>query len=107
MAKHNEVAMKYNKSELHAKAAEAASVEIYEYIGKSHAIHTDNVKYVCNGSFDMSEIDDIKFDENGEVDADVQLMGREEMEATILANCGESWDDMYDENDKVLVIILK
>lgn len=98
--------MKYNKSELIARAAEAASVETYEYTGKKRSIHTDSVKYIGNGCFDNSEIEALPYDEKGEVDVDVQLMDKEDYESTILANCGCSWEDMYEEDDKILVIVL-
>ena len=99
--------MKYNKQELIEKAKEASFVETYEYVGKNHSVHTDTVKYIGNSSFDISEIDALPFDENGEVDADVELMDREDYERTILANCSSSWEDMYDDGDKVLVIVVK
>ena len=99
--------MKYNKQELIERAKEASFVETYEYVSKNHSIHTDTVKYIGNSSFDNSEIDALPFDENGEVDADVELMDREDYERTILANCSSTWDDMYDDGDKVLVIVVK
>ena len=73
--------MKYNKQELIERAKEASFVETYEYVGKNHSIHTDTVKYIGNGSGDNSEIDALPFDENGEVDADVELMDREDVVA--------------------------
>ena len=97
--------MKYNKQELIERAKEATFVETY--VGKNHSIHTDTVKYIGNSSFDNSEIDALPFDDNGEVDADVELMGREDYERTILANCSSTWDDMYADGDKVLVIVVK
>ena len=99
--------MKYNKQELIERAKDATFVETYEYVGKNHSIHTDTVKYIGNSSFDNSEIDALPFDENGEVDADVMLMDREDYERTILANCSSTWDDMYADDDKVLVIVIK
>ncbi len=99
--------MKYNKSELIARAAEATLVETYEYTGKNHRIHTDTVKYIGNSNFDNSEIEALPYDENGEVDVDVQLMDREDYETTILANCSSSWDDMYADDDKILVIVVR
>ena len=98
--------MKYNQSELIARAAEATHVEIYEYTDNTHRLHTDFVKYIGNGNFDATEIEALTYDENGEVDVDVELMGREDYERTILANCGSTWDDMYEEDDKILVIVL-
>lgn len=98
--------MKYNKSELIAMAAQAAAVETYEYTGKNHSIHTDTVRYIGNGLFDNSEIEELPYDENRKVDVDVELMTRETYETTILANSSSSWDDMFTDNDKILVIIL-
>lgn len=99
--------MKYNKSELIARAAEASFVETYEYTDRSHRIHTDFVKYIGNGNFDNSEIEELQYDENGEIDVDVQLMDKEDYESTILANCSPSWDEMYSEDDKILVIVVR
>ena len=90
--------MKYNKSELIERAKEATFVETYEYTGKNHSIHTDTVKYIGNSGFDNSEIEELPFDENGEIDVD---------ERTILANCSSTWDDMYSDDDKILVIVVR
>lgn len=99
--------MKYNKSELIAKAAEATLVETYEYTGNNHRIHTDTVKYIGNSNFDNSEIEALPYDENGEVDVDVQLMDHEDYETTILANCTNQWEDVYSDDDKILVIVVR
>lgn len=99
--------MKYNKSELINRAAEATLVETYEYTGKNHRIHTDTVKYIGNSNYDNSEIEALPYDEKGEVDVDVELMDREDYENTILANRSNTWDDMYAEDDKILVIVLR
>ena len=99
--------MKYNKSELIARAAEATLVETYEYTGKNHRIHTDTVKYIGNSNFDNSESEALPYDENGEVDVDVELMDKEDYERSILANSCTSWEDMYQEDDKILVIVVK
>lgn len=101
--------MKYNKQDLIDMAKEANFVETYEYVCGSRHIHTDTVKYIGNSDFDNSEIDALPFDKNGEVDADVRLMGREDYEHTLLANSSESWDDYdeYDDDTKILVIVVK
>lgn len=99
--------MKYNKSELIERAKEATFVETYEYTSKNHSIHTDTVKYIGNSSFDNSEIEELPFDENGEIDVDVEMMDREDYERTILANCSSTWDDMYSDDDKILVIVVR
>lgn len=99
--------MKYNKSELIARASEATLVETYKYTDKTHRLHTDFVKYIGNSNFDNSEIENLPYDENGEVDVDVQLMEREDYEQTILANCGSTWDEMYQDDDKILVIVVR
>lgn len=88
-------------------AAEATLVETYEYTSKNHRIHTDNVKYIGNSKFDITEIEALPYDENGEVDVDVEVMGCEDYETTILANCSVSWNDMYNEDDKILVIVVR
>jgi hypothetical protein len=99
--------MKYTKEELIAAVANATQVETYEYVGKNHRIHTDTVKYIGNSCFDNSEIEALPFDENGEIDVDVEIMGEEDYNNTILANTGSYWSDMYEADDKVAVIVIR
>lgn len=99
--------MKYTKEELIELAKEATVVETYEYTDKTHRIHTDTVKYIGNSEYDNTEIEALPYDENGEVDVDAELMDREDYEHTILANCCTPWEDMFEDDDKILVIAVK
>lgn len=99
--------MKYTKDELKELAREADYVEVYRYTNENHTIHTDNVEYCGNGCFDANEIDNIIYDSNNMVEADAVIMNDAEYSQTILANDAMSWQEMYKENDKVLVIVIK
>ena len=99
--------MKYTKEELIEAVKDATQIETYRYIGKNHHIHTDTVKYIGNTCLDNSEIEELPFDENGEIDVDVQIMGEEEYNNTILANTCEYWSDMYEADDKIAVIVIR
>ena len=61
-------------------------IETYVLTGLGRGIHTDNLEYIGSGDFDSREIDTLPFDENGEADVDINLMGKEEYESTVLAN---------------------
>lgn len=98
--------MKYTENELMQLAKSADYVDTYRFTGANHNVHTDNVEYIGNGMNNTTEIDCLPYDNEGEVDAYVEIMGRSEYNYTILANTCVEWRDMYEENDKVLVIIL-
>lgn len=98
--------MKYNKKQLLEEAQNARFIEVYKYTDSNRRIHTDHVEYIGNGNLDISEIDTLPYNEKGEVDADVQLMNRNDYESTILANSGQRWEDGLEENDKILVIVI-
>ena len=59
-------------------------------------IHTDNIEWL--------EADKVDF--NKQYELGYQLMDEEDYNSTVLANCGEHFADMYDEDGKVLVIVL-
>lgn len=99
--------MKYTANELKKLTANATTVETYVYKFKNGNIHTDNVDYIGNASFDNSEIDELPYDENGEVDVDVQIMDAEDYNSTIYANCGESFGDEHEAGDTVAVIVVR
>lgn len=98
--------MEYNKKQLLEEARKARFIEVYKYTGTNRRIHTDNVEYIGNGNLDISEIDALPFNKKGEVNADVQLMSRNDYESTILANSGLRWEDGLEEGDKILVIVI-
>lgn len=101
--------LKQSKDYIYRMAEKAAFVEVYQYISRKHSIHTDNIEYVGNSTFDNTELMVIPFNADGDVKADVVLMDKEEYSNTVLANCGETWENLFpdfDEDDKVLVIVL-
>lgn len=95
--------MRYNQKEIKKLAEKASCVEIYKYKDKNHRIHTDYIDFHVDG---IDNIDDLPYDKNNEVNADIELMDEEEFNKTILANCCISFNDMYEHNDKILVIVL-
>lgn len=99
--------MKYTANELKNLTANATTVETYIYKYNNGTIHTDNVDYIGNGIFDSSEIDNLPYDEHGEIDADVQIMDAEEYNSTICANCSQRFEDTNAEGDTVAVIVVR
>jgi len=99
--------MKYTANEIKSIVTNASAIETYIYKFNNGRIHTDNVDYIGNCNFDDSEIDELPYDENGEVDIDIQLMDAEDYNATIYANCGQRFEDEHEEGDKVAVIIVR
>lgn len=96
----------YTKQEIIEATKDAAMIETYVLTGLGRGIHTDNLKYVGTSTFDIQEIEDLPFDEDGEVEADINLMGKEEYESTVLANSCEEWPTDLTPTDKIAVIIL-
>ncbi len=92
--------MKYSKSEIQSMV-ENKYYELYKYTDSTKRIHTDTVE-----SLDQ-DIDKLPYDENGEVDVDIQDMDKEEYSRSILANSCVAWDDMFEDDDKVLVIVVR
>lgn len=81
--------------------AENKYYELYKYTDSTKRIHTDTVE-----SLDQ-DIDKLPYDENGEVDVDIQEMDKEEYSHSILANSCVAWDDIFEDDDKVLVIVVR
>ncbi len=98
--------MKQNKQQIIDETKQAAMVEVYRLTGLGRGIHTDNLEYIGSGDFDSREIDTLPFDENGEADVDINLMGKEEYESTVLANSCEEWPTDLTPTDKIAVIIV-
>jgi hypothetical protein len=92
--------MKRSKSEIQ-QIVENKYYELYKYTDNTKRIHTDTVE-----SLDQ-DIDKLPYDENGEVDVDIQEMDKEEYSRSILANSCVAWDDMFEDDDKVLVIVVR
>ena len=94
--------LSYTREEVKKMAAQAAEVEIYRFNQADRyirGIHTDNT--AC---MDMN-VDDLPDEFKGEV----QLMGEEEYDNTLLANSSMSADfeEWYGNRDaKVLVVVL-
>lgn len=92
--------MKYSKSEIQTMV-EDKYYELYKYTDSTKRIHTDTVE-----SLDQ-DVDKLPYDENGEVDVDIQEMDKEEYSHSILANSCTTWDEMFEDDDKVLVIVVR
>lgn len=97
--------MKYTKNQIKNICTEATSIEIYVYTDKSQRVHTDTLAYIGLGDFNESELDELPYDDNGEVDVDIYLMDNEEYNRTIYANCGERSD--MEPGEKTAVVIVK
>ena len=92
--------MKYSKNEIR-EMVENKYYELYKYTDNTKRIHTDTVE-----SLDQ-DVDKLPYDENGEVDVDIQEMDKEEYSRSILANSCATWDEMFEDDDKVLVIVVR
>ncbi len=80
-------------------AGEYTDYELYLFKNPGHYcgnIHTDNVEYLA---------DDVVIDYDKDYDINCQLMDEEDYNNTILANVNERFADLYEKNDKILVII--
>ena len=73
---------------------EFTNFEVYRFVGKRHVIHTDFVE----------EAED--YNDESEV-VSHQLMNEDDYNSTIYSNCSDKFADIYDKNDKVLVIVIK
>jgi hypothetical protein len=96
----------YTKQEIIESTKDAALIETYVLTGLGRGIHTDNLKYVGTSTFDIQEIENLPFDEDGKVEADIEIMGKEDYEGTVLANCCDVWPEDLTDDDKIAVIIL-
>ena len=76
----------------------ATAIEIYRSLSNSVYPHTDSIEYISDN---IEDIPDICL-----AGMYISLMGEKEYNETILANAGESFCDLYEEDDKVLVIVL-
>lgn len=97
--------MKYTKEQIKDLCTEAIGIEIYKYTGKNHRVHTDTLNYIGPGNFDETELDELPYDENGEVDVDIFLMDNEDYDRTIYANCGEHSD--MEPGEKMAIVIVR
>ena len=97
--------MKHNKEELKDLCKEAAGIEVYKYTDNSRRVHTDFVKYIGNGNFNETELDELPYDDNGEADVDVFLMDNDEYNRTIYANTGEHSD--MEPGEKMAVVVAR
>ena len=99
--------MKYTATEIKNMVKDASSIETYKYTDCTHRLHTDCIKYIGNSCFNESEIDNLPYDEDGNVDVDVEIMNGERYNETILANCSGVFTDFNEEDDKVAVIVVR
>ena len=94
--------MKYNANEIKSMIYGANEVEIYKYSDNTHRLHTDYIK-----SVDCDNIDNLPFDAQGEIDVDVEVMNAERYNETICANSCMEFSDIYEDTDKVAVIVIR
>ena len=84
---------------------DATVIEVYEYNDwysrRHHNIHGDYIH-----STDYQDIDSLPYDADGNIDVDVEVMDAERYEETILANDCLYFNELFNENDKVGVIII-
>lgn len=92
--------MKYTKNELQAMV-NCKYYEIYKYNDHTHRIHTDTVHPL------EQDINKLPYDDRGEVDVDVKDMDKEEYSRSMLANTSARWEDMFEDDDRVLVIVVR
>lgn len=94
--------MKYTLSEIKDIVKSATEVEIYKYSDNTYRLHSDFIE-----SVDIVSIEELPFDGQGLIDADIELMDEERYNDTICANTDIEYSDMYDEADKVAVIVVR
>ena len=84
---------------------DATEIQIWEYNDgysrRHHNIHTDHI----HGT-DYEDIDSLPYDADGNIDVDVEVMDAERYEETILANDCLYFNELFNENDKVGVIVI-
>lgn len=96
----------YTKAEIIERTKDAALIETYVLTGLGRGIHTDNLKYIGTSTFDNQEIENLPFDKEGKVEANIEMMGKDDYEQTVLANSCEEWPEDLTDDDKIAVIIL-
>ena len=89
----------YTLDELREVVKNATDVELYQFKDKDLRIHTDTVV-----PMDSNVIEQL-FEFVDEIEAEVELMDKERYSETLLANCGVEWDEMFDDDDIVAVIV--
>lgn len=97
----------YTKQEIIDKTANAALIETYELTGLGRGIHTDNLRYIGTGTFDNQEIENLPYNEYGEVEVDIRIMDKEDYSSTVIANSCEEWPEDLSDDDTIAVIIVK
>ena len=96
------VTREFTKQEIIEITKDANYVDIYWLKNPNGEIHTDNLY----SSADVDHIDDIPFDEDGKVDACIEIMGREDYANTVLANSSIFAEDVLDKDETVAIIVL-
>ena len=81
-----------------SKYGEGKTVEVYAYADRSHRLHSD---YITNVDGEYSE--DLYLDKEA---ADYEIMEEGRYNDTVLANTSMYFSDIFDADDKVLVIVL-
>ena len=81
-----------------SKYGEGKIVEVYAYADRSHRLHSDYIVHI-----DGEYSEDVYLDKEA---ADYEIMEEGRYNDTILANTSMYFSDMFDTDDKVLVIVL-
>ena len=92
--------MKYSRTEIQ-NAIENKYYELYKYTDRTHRLHTDFIE-----SLDQ-DVNELPFDEKDEIDVDIQEMDKEDYSNSILANSSVAWEDMFEDDEKVVVIVVR
>lgn len=89
----------YSLQELNEIVKKATDVELYQFVSNDLKIHTDTIV-----AMDSNAIEQL-FEHVDVIEAKVELMGKEEYSKTILANSSSEWDELFNDDDIVAVIV--
>lgn len=96
---------KLTKKEIIERAKNVNEVEIYVQTDDyaNHDFHSDFI----SSSLSLEHIDDLPYDENGEVPVCIEIMDKEDYSNSIIANSSVSWEDFgWEDDDKIAIIML-
>lgn len=98
--------MEMSAESIKSDLKDATAIEVWKYTDRyhqrHHIIHTDFIE-----SADYQDIDSLPYDADGFIDVDVEVMDAERYDETILANSCLKFSELYNENDKVGVIVIR
>lgn len=81
----------------YAEENNCCDIDVIRKKNKNGNIHTDNI--------DMFDLDEVP--EEALQDCELLVMDKDEYKHTILANSCVDWDEMCEEEDKILVVDIK